>query len=56
MLFKFLKLFGHPRHHGSVKAPLDLRFEHAKDVFTRTPPPIAPAIAAKTNNAAITAA
>ena len=37
MLFKFLSLFGHdiPAMMDSVKAGLDLRFEHAKDGFTR---------------------
>ena len=37
MLFKFLRLFGHdiPAMMDSVKAGLDLRFEHAKDGFTR---------------------
>jgi hypothetical protein len=37
MLFKFLKLFGLdvPAMMNSVKAGLDLRFEHAKDGFTR---------------------
>jgi len=37
MLFKFLKLFGLdvPANMEAAKASLDLRFEHAKDDFTR---------------------
>jgi hypothetical protein len=43
MLFKFLTLFGLdvPANMEAAKASLDLRFEHAKDDFTRMAVPAA---------------